>query len=336
MDRRRQLDLFLDETSTHVEALERIVGSTSGSPSPASVDDALLLHAHAVKGLAATLGFPELARDAHRFESAVRDRPPAAGPDAVAVALETLGRRLREIERGVVCGARNERPSVRVPVSTLLDLRNRVRSRLVGSIGDSPDAAARAACREVLGELDEAVDAVLSARVDDLAPTLRDAARSAAGSTGKSIDLVVDDQAGPVPRTVLESLLSALVQLVRNAAVHGIEDATERGARDKDPVGTVAVRARRCGDRLVLAVEDDGRGVRGLGTGTVADDVLEATVLRDGHTTARAVGPGAGRGVGLGIVRDAVRHAGGRLALRNDPGRGAAWTVVVPVGSPRG
>lgn len=86
--------------------------------------------------------------------------------------------------------------------------------------------------------------------------------------------------------------------------------------------GTVEVRGSCDGTQLWLRVQDEGPGI--------ADDEREAIFkpYRQGQA-AQAVGKGAG--LGLAIARQIVEGMGGQLTLEPGTGRGAAFSLVVPV-----
>ncbi|HET9623492.1 MAG TPA: response regulator, partial [Kofleriaceae bacterium] len=146
-----------------------------------------------------------------------------------------------------------------------------------------------------------------------------------------------------VDARVLTGVHGALVQLVRNAAVHGIEPEAERRAAGKPAAGRIALDVRMHGDHVVLCCEDDGRGIdfaavrdaaiaRGqLAAGAApSPEQLIALLLRGGLSTARGVTPLAGRGIGLDVVSDAARVLGGEVRVRSQPGVGTAITLEVP------
>ena len=114
----------------------------------------------------------------------------------------------------------------------------------------------------------------------------------------------------------------------------------------KAPAGRVAVTVRRQRDRVVLEVEDDGRGMD-------PQKLKDAAVAR-GHLTAEAAGrmtdreafmlaclPGvstaadvsdiSGRGVGMDAVKRAVESVGGTLEIESEKGRGTRFTLRLPL-----
>jgi PAS domain S-box-containing protein len=88
--------------------------------------------------------------------------------------------------------------------------------------------------------------------------------------------------------------------------------------------GTITVRAGVAGSLLRLTVQDTGKGI----DPAYLPHVFEPFSQQDGSTT-RAH---EGIGLGLSIVRSLVELHGGRIRVKSEgPGRGATFTVEVPV-----
>jgi signal transduction histidine kinase/CheY-like chemotaxis protein len=84
--------------------------------------------------------------------------------------------------------------------------------------------------------------------------------------------------------------------------------------------GTIRVRtARRGATRLALEVSDDGCGI----------DARIASRIFDPFFTTKP--PGVGTGLGLSIVYGIVQQHGGEITVESAPGRGAAFTVELPM-----
>ena len=172
------------------------------------------------------------------------------------------------------------------------------------------------------------------------------AVRDLSHRLGKEIDLEIEGAEVELDRSVIEAMGDPLSHLVRNAVDHGIELPDERRAAGKLPRGTLSLAARRERDRVVIEMQDDGRGLDG--------DALLAKALLAGAITAEAAAllpaaarvelaflPGistrpeatdvSGRGVGLDAVKRAVEALGGRLFLRSQPSRGARFTIELPL-----
>lgn len=123
-------------------------------------------------------------------------------------------------------------------------------------------------------------------------------------AAGQRIRVRREGRFGEIPSEVATPLAMVVTELLQNAVEHGF------GAlEDADASGSVEVQARRQGGEVRLRVTDDGKG------------------LPAGFELA------TGSGLGLTIVRTLVEsELSGTLELgAGDGGRGARFTVVVPV-----
>jgi HPt (histidine-containing phosphotransfer) domain-containing protein len=146
-----------------------------------------------------------------------------------------------------------------------------------------------------------------------------------------------------LPTRVRDALTQIAVQLVRNAVVHGVEDAATREARGKPVRARIDVEvARDEADQVHLLVRDDGGGLnpervrqRLLALGWFNETQLAemsvsqivAQVFKPGFSTAEAAGEHAGRGVGLDIVAHEVRRLGARLLVSSRATEGTTFRV---------
>ncbi len=137
-----------------------------------------------------------------------------------------------------------------------------------------------------------------------------------------------------------------MAHLVRNAADHGIETASEREAAGKSPHGTIRLNAYHDGDQVVIEVSDDGRGLdrakivrraieRGLLSAAEAAQLNELEGLQlifaPGLSTADEVTEISGRGVGLDVVKSSLEALKGTVELASAPGRGTTFRLLVPL-----
>ncbi|MCA1564313.1 MAG: Hpt domain-containing protein [Acidobacteria bacterium] len=209
----------------------------------------------------------------------------------------------------------------------------------------APTEAERARrLREDFGALEERVMAL---RMQPLMPVLERAARAAriaARTAGKEIDLEVVGGEVRVDRSLAEQIGEPLLHLLRNAVDHGIETTEERRAAGKPPRGRVRLEVGAEGSRVRVRVADDGRGVdaervarsavaQGLlaaGTAVTEEQALRL-IFRPGFSTAGRVSDVSGRGVGLDVVEHALERAGGELRVRTTRGEGTTFEVRVPL-----
>ena len=62
-------------------------------------------------------------------------------------------------------------------------------------------------------------------------------------------------------RTVIDEIGDPLLHLIRNALDHGLESPEERKKVGKPATGTLKLSARHEGNRVMIYVEDDGKGL---------------------------------------------------------------------------
>lgn len=175
----------------------------------------------------------------------------------------------------------------------------------------------------------------------ELEPLLERAVRDAAQASGKRARLELVGKDVEADRAVLDGLKDALVHLVRNAVVHGIEDPADRAAAGKPPEGLVRVKATLRGSNVSLSVEDDGRGIdrpavrekaRALGMSIPETDrELVRLVFLPQLSTATSVSQSAGRGIGLDVVLNQVEALHGSVEIFSGSGTGTRFSMLLPL-----
>src|SRR2546427_6599572 len=135
------------------------------------------------------------------------------------------------------------------------------------------------------------------------------------------------------------------MHLLRNAVDHGIEPASERRRRGKQPEGEVVLSAARERASVAITVTDDGRGIDRAKTlerakrdgvvdphaDTLTDDQLLRVLARPGFSTAETVTSVSGRGVGIDVGMTRLRALGGTIDIRSAPGKGTSFALRLPV-----
>ncbi|WP_257453900.1 hybrid sensor histidine kinase/response regulator [Archangium lipolyticum] len=172
------------------------------------------------------------------------------------------------------------------------------------------------------------------------------AARDAAASLGRQVEMHAEGGDIQIDGHVLAAVRQALVHVVRNAVDHGVEPPEERRALGKPPTGRFSLKVQRRGGRVLFRCEDDGRGVdlgrvrqvavqRGLVSASEADALDEqglfGLLFQPGFSTARTITEVSGRGVGLDVVRDMVLRLKGEVHMTSRPGLGSCLTLEVPL-----
>src|SRR2546429_5589254 len=107
----------------------------------------------------------------------------------------------------------------------------------------------------------------------------------------------------------VNQLIQVFLNLVTNA---------EQAIREVRESGRVQIRPGRAGNRLSIAFEDDGVGIRPESLPRLFDPF---------YTTKR---PGGGTGLGLSICMSIIREHGGIIEAEALPAGGSAFTVFLP------
>lgn len=175
-----------------------------------------------------------------------------------------------------------------------------------------------------------------------LSRTIRDLARE----EGKQVTVSVSGGEVELDRHILQEISEPLLHLVRNAVSHGIELPQNRVAQGKSPLGQISLRSARQGDRVIIEIADDGRGldpylVRQVAVGRGLISAEQAALLDDraaleliytpGFSTSPFITEASGRGVGMSAVKAAVHRLGGTIHITSRVGVGTTFTLSLPL-----
>jgi two-component system chemotaxis sensor kinase CheA len=300
---------------------------------------------------------------AGRADDAQEAGPPVAERRQADLGAEARG--LPPGERMTVAGDRLKaaQQTIRIDVRRLDELMNLVgelvvhKTRLQQSsqnlalrLGDDP--LARQADEDsqqfarIAGQLQDQVTGLRMLPIETVFNRFPRVVRDIAAKLGKDVQLVIEGKETELDRSVLEEVGDPLGHLVRNAMDHGIESPDERRAAGKPQPGTVRLTARHADGRILITVEDDGRGMdpaalrravveKGLMTRDAADSTPDAEMLRvifmPGFSTAKVVTEVSGRGVGMDVVRNNIERLGGWVDVSSTPGAGTTVSLSLPL-----
>jgi chemotaxis protein histidine kinase CheA len=148
-----------------------------------------------------------------------------------------------------------------------------------------------------------------------------------------------------VPSAYLATIKMCLIQMLRNAAMHGIESPVVRRAENKDETGAIKVTFAATADGYQLVFEDDGVGIRaeslkqaalrqqliGLDEAAAMDSrAAIAMIFRPGFSTWKKPSQDIGRGLGMDEVARAVHGLGGRIGVSTRPAKYTRFTITLP------
>ncbi|MBM6579570.1 chemotaxis protein CheA [Microvirga sp. BT689] len=227
-------------------------------------------------------------------------------------------------------------------------------SHLASQAGDGLDRkdlahgllASQAVIDRLVAEMHRAVMDVRMMPMRDIFRRFPRAVRDIAGQLGKAIDFSMEGEDVEADKAVVEGLFEPLLHVLRNAVGHGAEPEHLRLEAGKPARTRIVLRARRNGDRVMVEVEDDGRGIdpaairraareRGVASADDIERMSDAEVVElifaPGFSTASEVTDLSGRGVGMDAVRSAVERLGGQASVRSSRGRGATVHLSLPL-----
>jgi len=227
----------------------------------------------------------------------------------------------------------------------LLLLRNRLLT-LAARNGDSSLSSTVDELNRVADDLQNAVLGMRMQPVGRLFQRFPRIVRDLARQLGKDVDLVTEGEGTDLDRSLVEALADPMVHLIRNALDHGLEGPEDRERAGKSRRGTVTLTASQRGERIVITVSDDGRGMnpevlrRKAVEKGVIDEAQAARltenecyelIFRAGFSTAATVSDISGRGVGMDVVKTRITELGGTLRVHSRLGHGSTLELTVPL-----
>jgi len=159
---------------------------------------------------------------------------------------------------------------------------------------------------------------------------------------GKEINFVIKGQDTELDRTVIDELGESIIHLLRNAVDHGIESREQRIKAGKDPVGNVTISAYQEGNKAVIKIEDDGKGLdvekiknkavkKGINIEGMSDADVKNLIFLEGFSTSDKVTDVSGRGVGADAARTKITSIGGSIEVESEWGKGTCFIIHLPL-----
>ena len=181
--------------------------------------------------------------------------------------------------------------------------------------------------------------------LSDIANRFPRALRELSLKHNKPVEFKLHGGSTLIDRTVLDGLNDPLMHLVRNAFDHGLEDAPTRRACGKPDVGLIEIRATHQGNRTIISITDDGRGIaldkiraraRRMGLdemllATASEQEILSLIFEPGFSTAETTTDLSGRGVGMDVVRDRLEQIHGDIKVSTRSGHGTTFSLSVPL-----
>ena len=231
-------------------------------------------------------------------------------------------------------------------IGELVLMRNRFSALALSRSGDAPLERAAGELDRVTGDLQGAVMATRMQPVARLFQRFPRIVRDLARQLGKEVVLQLEGEDTNLDRSLVESLADPLVHLVRNALDHGLELPAQRLDAGKPRAGVLRLAAAQEGERIVISIADDGRGMdaevlrrKAVEKGLLARERAAALsteechelIFLPGFSTASQVSDISGRGVGMDVVKTRLAELGGAIALHSRLGIGTTIRLALPL-----
>jgi two-component system, chemotaxis family, sensor kinase CheA len=337
-----QLSSFLDDS----DVAFKMINATLRDPARDSASfrrkiDGLFRQIHSIKGEASAIGLGSMESRAHALESdlaALRERTDLTGDDFLPL--------LTKFDDLV-----SHSQSVREMVTKLASFRDSF-----GAAQKQPPAAGGAA-HVSTGDTTSRHKAIDADAVAAEATLQRSAREGFVASAQQLADRIANDHGkkvvvtcrghDQVPETYRRPVKDVLIQLIRNAVVHGIESPAEREAAGKSAEGHIRINFEMVenGRAFRMQCEDDGRGLtpdklrktavtKGIisqnDAAALSDQEAMMLVFRSGFSTASGVTRDAGRGVGMDVIAEIAARLGGRISLNSEIGKNMKLSLSFP------
>ena len=170
--------------------------------------------------------------------------------------------------------------------------------------------------------------------------------RDISKDTGKKIELLISGSETSADKKVIEEIKTPLMHIIRNSIDHGIETPEERVAAGKPPTGQIHLHAKSLENKIIIEVNDDGRGIdlevikkRALEKNLITEKELEFLtneqimniIFWSGFSTGKVVTEISGRGLGLDIVQTKISQLNGRVKVFSVVGHGTKISIELPI-----
>jgi two-component system chemotaxis sensor kinase CheA len=170
--------------------------------------------------------------------------------------------------------------------------------------------------------------------------------RDTARAHGKQVRFQADTGGIRIDKGMSDMLADPLTHMLRNAIDHGVEPEAERLAQGKPRTATLRLVAQQQGNRIVMELSDDGRGIdiervkrRALSSRLASEDEIRRLndeqlvrfIFTPGFSTKEEVTDVSGRGVGMDVVLVHVTKLGGKIDIATQPGRGTTFRLDLPL-----
>jgi two-component system, chemotaxis family, sensor kinase CheA len=197
----------------------------------------------------------------------------------------------------------------------------------------------------VAGELEEKIANLRLLPLSQIFQLLPRLVRDLTKQQSKQVELIIQGGNTQVDKKILEEIKDPLIHLIRNAIDHGIETPTERLNAGKPKQATVKLKGYQAGNKIVIELQDDGRGLdldkikntaikRGLHHPEELENMsvsqIQNLIFQPGFSTRNFITEVSGRGVGMDVVKTNIEKLKGIIEINSIPGQGCTFYLKLP------
>lgn len=169
--------------------------------------------------------------------------------------------------------------------------------------------------------------------------------RDIAQEKNKQIELEVIGSETSTDKKIIEEIKAPLIHIIRNSIDHGIETPEEREAMGKDPTGKIILRAAQADNKVIIEIQDDGRGInvekikeKAVQKGFLTPEEIKSMsaeqitniIFTPGFSTGDEITNISGRGIGLDVVQSKIAQLNGKVRIISELNKGCCVQIELP------
>ena len=203
-----------------------------------------------------------------------------------------------------------------------------------------------AGVKKITHEIQNVVMKLRTIEISHLYIKQRRLIRDLSRKLGKEIAMEFTGGSLEIDRSLVEAMEEPLMHIVRNAVDHGIELPEERVQKGKEKTGKITINAERKGNRIIISVQDDGKGldhslikIKAIKQGLISVEEAERLsvnrihelITMPGFSTAETLSDVSGRGVGMDVVNSMISSFKGRLHIESEAEKYTNIKLIFPL-----
>lgn len=293
---------------------------------------------HTLKGNAGAFGFEDLVELAHELETRLdnavsgKTKWPECLPDARRLVQDMKEEVKRMNQVSLRLSGNSDEVYLRIPERKIAKIR--ALANKAGSLTLAPELLALVDCCKTISHRS----------FSSLTHKYQDLVSRVSLKTQKDVTFSISPPGLELDPEVIQRVDEALVHLVRNAAVYGL-DAVEGPETNGLGSGKVELNYSRTSGTHIFTVKDHGAGIdpdvlvrKAVAAGLLDQAAAEALgekerldlIFSPGFSTSGKPDSLSGRGMGLAIARESVRAWSGAVSVASGPGLGSSFTITLP------